>query len=211
MVDKVTQIEVKKEKPKTDHHFDWSTRSLIFVVVALVVTSLSIVLTTAPFGAILGQSTYALLAAVHGMMSFLLFIISTIGLYLGYRLFMGRIKAFPDLQLITTVMATLSFITIVFGNWIYIPYRAKTPDSPRSYFLANMPEVHKIFFEYKEFIALFTLPLSVAAAFILWRYGENVLDRKWTRVAVAILIALHFFYLINAIGLGAAVTKLRGI
>ena len=42
-------------------------------------------------------------------------------------------------------------------------------DSLRSYFVKSMPEVHKIFFEFKEFGALFTLPLAVGAAFILWR------------------------------------------
>jgi hypothetical protein len=62
----------------------------------------------------------------------------------------------------TTVMATLAFLTIVFGNWIYIADRANTPDSPRSYFLAKMPDVHKVFFEFKEYVALFPLPLSVA-------------------------------------------------
>jgi hypothetical protein len=124
---------------------------------------------------------------------------------------MGRIGAFPDLQIVTTVMATLSFVTIASGNWIYIAYRANTPDSPRSYFLANMPDVHKIFFEFKEFTALFTLPLSVAAAFIAWRYGREIVERGWARRAMAILIALCFFYFSIVFGLGAAVTKLKAI
>jgi hypothetical protein len=63
------------------------------------------------------------------------------------------------------------------GDAHYIPYRANTPDSPRSYFLEHMPEVHKVFFEFKEFTALFPLPLSVAASFILWRYGRQILER----------------------------------
>ena len=68
-----------------------------------------------------------------------------------------------------------------------------------------------VFFEFKEFTALFTLPLSVAATFILWRYGRQILERNWTRTSVAILIALHFFYFMLAFGLGAAVTKLKSI
>jgi len=75
--------------------------------------------------------------------------------------------------------------------------------------MANMPVVHKIFFEFKEFMALFTLPLTVAAAFVLWYYGAQVLDRKWMRYTVAVLLALSFFYLVVAFGLGAAVTKLK--
>jgi hypothetical protein len=136
-------------------------------------------------------------------------IVGTIGLYLGWRLFAGRIRAFSDLQLLSTVAATLSLIAIVFGNWLYIFYRANNPEGPQLWFLANMPMVHKIFFEFKEFTALFTLPLTVTAAFILWYYGAQVLDRKWMRYTVAVLLALSFFYLVVAFGLGAAVTKLR--
>ena len=55
----------------------------------------------------------------------------------------------------------------------------------------------------------FTLPLAVCAAFILWRYGVQTLERPWLRYSVAVLMGLAFFYLVVAFGLGAAVTKLR--
>jgi len=195
----------------SDRQQPWPKRSLPFVIIVLVATAAVIVLTTAPFATLIGPSAYALAGALHGMFAFLLLVVMTIGLYLAWSLFIGRLKAFSDLQLITTVMATLAFLTILFGNWVYIAYRANTADSPRSYFLEKMPDVHKIFFEFKEYVALFTLPLSVAAAFIVWRYGRQILERDWTRAAVAILIALHFFYFVLAFGLGAAVTKLRSI
>lgn len=111
-------------------------------------------------------------------------------------------QAFADLQLLATVAATFSFLAIVFGNWLYIYYRAPVPDSPRSYFVKNMPEIHRIFFEFKEFSALFTLPLTVCAAFVLWRYGTDVLARPWLRYTVAVLLGLAFFYLVIAFGLG---------
>jgi len=171
----------------------WPQRSLLFVVIVLLAIAAVIVLATAPFATLIGPSAYALSGALHGMFAFLLMVVVTIGLYVAWSLFVGRLKAFSDLQLITTVMATLAFLTIVFGNWVYIAYRANTPDSPRSYFLAKMPDVHKVFFEFKEYVALFTLPLSVAAAYIVWRYGKQILERDWTRTAVAILVALHFF------------------
>jgi len=189
----------------------WPQRSLLFVVIVLLAIAAVIVLATAPFATLIGPSAYALSGALHGMFAFLLMVVVTIGLYVAWSLFVGRLKAFSDLQLITTVMATLAFLTIVFGNWVYIAYRANTPDSPRSYFLAKMPDVHKVFFEFKEYVALFTLPLSVAAAYIVWRYGKQILERDWTRTAVAILVALHFFYFVMAFGLGAAVTKLKAV
>lgn len=192
-------------------HSPWPTWSLALVSAVLVAGSTAIVLATAPFARLLGPSAHALCAALHGMGAFLLMVTSTIGLYLAWRLVTGRIRAFPDLQLLSVVSATLSFLTIASGNWIYIAYRAKTPDSPRSHFLATAPEVHQVFFEFKEFSALFTLPLSVAAAFIAWQYGREVVERSWTRVTLAALMALHFFYFVVAFGLGAAVTKLKGI
>jgi hypothetical protein len=75
--------------------------------------------------------------------------------------------------------------------------------------MANAPEVHKVFFEFKEFGALYTLPLTVCAAFILWRYGAQIMEQRWLRYTVAVLIGLSFFYLVVAFGLGAAVTKLK--
>ena len=192
-------------------HTPWPTWSLVLVAATLVAVSTGIVLATAPFARILGPSAYAIGSACHGLAAFLLMVTSTIGLYLAWRLFMGRIQAFPDLQLLTVVSATLSLLTVVSGNWIYIAYRAKTPDAPRAYFLANAPEVHQVFFEFKEYAALFTLPLSVAAAFIAWHYGREIVKKTWTRVALASLMTLHFFYFVVAFGLGAAVTKLKGI
>jgi hypothetical protein len=186
-----------------------STASLVLVVALLIGTALAFVLATAPFAALLGPSKAALASAFHGLAAFLYLFVGTIGLYLAWRLLTGRIRAFADLQLLATVSATFAFLAIVFGNWLYIYYRTKDPTSPRSYFLATTPAIHRIFFEFKEFAALFTLPLTVAAAFILWYYGTQILERKWMRYTVAVLLGLSFFYLVVAFGLGAAVTKLR--
>jgi len=186
-----------------------STRSLVAVVAIMVASALAFTLATAPFAKLLGEHAGAVPAAFHGLAAFLFLFIGTIGLYLGWRLLTGRIRAFADLQLLAVVAATSSLIAIVLGNWLYIYYRAPIPESPRSYFVKNAPDIHRIFFEFKEFGALFTLPLTVVAAFILWQYGVQVLDRPWLRYTVAVLMGLAFFYLVVAFGLGAAVTKLR--
>jgi hypothetical protein len=186
-----------------------STRSLLAVVAVMLGSALGFTLMTSPVTKLLGAHAGAVPSAFHGVAAFLYLFVGTIGLYLGWRLLTGRISAFADLQLLAVVMATLSFIAIVFGNWLYIFYRAKGPDSPRSHFMANTPEIHKIFFEFKEFAALYTLPLTVVAAFILWRYGTQVLERPWLRYGVAVVLGLSFFYLVVAFGLGAAVTKLK--
>ena len=192
-----------------EDHREASTMSLVAVVGVLVVSAFGFTLGTAPLMKLLGSAAGAVPAAFHGVAAFLYLFVGTIGLYLAWRLITGRIRAFADLQLLATVSATLSFIAIAFGNWLYIYYRAKTPDSPRSYFLATAPEIHRVFFEFKEFAALYTLPLTVTAAFLLWQYGAHVLTHRWLRYAIAVLLGLSFFYLLVAFGLGAAVTKLK--
>jgi hypothetical protein len=186
-----------------------STASLAAVAVILVASALAFTAMTAPVTKLLGAGGGAVPAAFHGLAAFLYLFVGTIGLYLGWRLVTGRIRAFAELQLLATVSAAFSLIAIMFGNWLYIYYRAKTPESPRSFFIANAPDIHKIFFEFKEFGALFTLPLTVTAAYLLWRYGAQVMERTWLRYTIAVLLGLSFFYLVVAFGLGAAVTKLK--
>src|SRR5262249_48086843 len=141
--------------PSIEERQEASTASLVLVVALMIGTALAFVLATAPFAALVGSGRGALAAAFHGVAAFLYLFVGTIGLSLAWRLMTGRIRAFADLQLLATVSATFSFLAIVFGNWLYISYRAK--DGPRTYFKATMPVVHGIFFEFKEFMALFTL------------------------------------------------------
>jgi len=182
---------------------------LWIVVIGLALTGLAVVLFTAPLTVLLGESRYALEGALHGVAAGLFMITATIGLFQAYRLLTGSIQHVAQLEFGGVVNAFLAFLTIFFGNRIYIFYRA--PQGPRSYFMENMPEIHKIFFEFKEFAALFTLPLAVAAAFLFLVYREQLLRSRGLRSLAALLLALTFFYFLVAFGLGAAITKLKGL
>lgn len=184
-------------------------RYLWVVVFVLGLIGLTIVLMTAPAGELLGESAGAVRGALHGTAAGLFMVTATIGLFQGYRLFAGQARSVAELQVGSVVNATLSFLTILLGNWVYIPYRA--PGGPRSYFLEHAPEIHKVFFEFKEFAALFTLPFAVAASFILVRYAGVAFRRRDLSTLVAVLLALVFFYFLVAFGLGAAVTKLKAV
>jgi hypothetical protein len=74
-----------------------------------------------------------------------------------------------------------------------------------------MPEVHQIFFEFKEFIAMFTLPMFVTAAYILWKYDRSLLGHREARAVPSLLILLGYTFLLVAYVLGAAITKLAGV
>ena len=186
-----------------------SVTSIVLVVGVLLAIAAFFVVVTAPLEAILGESSYAAISAFHGLSAGVMMVVVTIGLYLAYQLFVGQIVNLRDLKLLSVVNATMAFITIVFGNWIYIGYRSK--GGVREWLLANSPEVHKIFFEFKEYMALFTLPLAVLAAYLLLRYDMALFERRWLRVTVAVVLALTFFYFTVAFGLGAAITKLKPV
>ena len=180
---------------------------LLLIILALL--GFGIVLFTAPLTRLLGNSRYALEGALHGVAAGLFMITATIGLFQAYRLLTGTIQHSGQLEFGSLFNALLAFLTIFFGNRIYIFYRAA--QGPRTYFLENAPEIHKIFFEFKEFAALFTLPLAVAAAALFLIYRDQLLRSTALRNLAALLLALTFFYLIVAFGLGAAITKLRAL
>ncbi len=179
------------------------------VLCGLAVVGLLIALSTAHLSALLGESRYALEGALHGVSAMLFMVTATIGLFQAYRLVAGTIRHPAQLQFGSLVNAVAAFLTILFGNRIYIYYRASA--GPRSYFLENSPEIHRIFFEFKEFAALFTLPLAVAAAYLFAAYGPALLRSRGLRSIAALLLVLTFFYFLVAFGLGAAITKLRAI
>jgi len=183
--------------------------SLLLVIALLGVLGVIITWFTAPLERLLGESAYALEAAIHGVLAGVLMVAVTIGLFQAARLFSGHPPGIRELHVGSAVTAMLTLLTIIAGNRIYIPYRAS--GGPRTYFLEHAPEVHKIFFEFKEFMALFALPLAVCAAYLLWRYGEAAMQRRDLRTTIAALLLLLWFYFLVAFGLGAAITKLKPV
>ena len=186
-----------------------SPRTLAYVLLGAVVLAGLLALATAPVAALLGASAYAIPATLHGVISLAYVIVATILAYLGFLMFTGRPVRYDDLRLLSAGGGALSTLTILFGNWIYIAYRA--PAGPRGYFLETSPALHQVFFEFKEFIALFTLPLAVAAAFVAWREGDGLERDARLRPAVGAVLVLHWLFLLLAFGLGAAITRLRSV
>ncbi len=166
-------------------------------------------LISAPMQALLGDSAWAAVSGLHGLAAGVFMIGVTVGGYQAYRLYRGSALNIGEMQIGATVTAVAATITILFGNWIYIAYRATS--GPRTYFLENMPAIHEIFFEFKEFMALFTLPIAVSVAFVIWYYGDQLRQRPALRNLVALGLALVFFYFMVTFGLGAAITKLRAV
>lgn len=178
-----------------------------WVVVSLFVVFL--VLVTAPVGDLLGSGSWAVVSTLHGTLALLGAIVFTVAGYLGWKLFRGQLKANGDLRIVSALSIIVAAATIIFGNWIYIGYRA--PGGPRAFFLQSNPEVHGVFFEFKEFIALFTLPLAVATMYTIWTYRDTLSQDKPLRTTVALLLITTWLIFMVTFLLGAAITKLRSV
>ncbi len=184
-------------------------RTIIVVLVMMALIALLVLAVSSPTEKLLGESLYGVRAAFHGFFAAIFMVTSTIGLYQAIRLWRGSLINLGDLEIGSVINAAACFLTVFFGNWLYIPYRAD--GGPRSYFVQNIPEIHKIFFEFKEFTALFTIPLTVAAAFIICFYAERLFSNRHLREVAALLLVLSFFYFMVAFGLGATITKLKAV
>lgn len=191
-------------------HQEKSSKSVILITIGIMsLIAITVLYISSPSHKLLGESQYAVRAAFHGLFAGIFMVTVTIGVYQAFRLWTGIPIRIRELEIGSTINATVCFLTIVFGNWLYIPYRAV--DGPRSHFLTTAPEIHQIFFEFKEFTALFTLPLVVATAYIICRYAERIVQNRYLRESLALLLVLTFFYFIIAFGLGAAITKLNSV
>ena len=191
-----------------------SLATLLILTVGAIAAVGLIAVITAPSAVLVGDSQWEIISAFHGLGATVFLLGATIAVYLSWRLYTGQLSAFKDLKWLTAFSSVMSAVTIGFGNWIYIGYRLKSPTGdiyPREFFLGSLPAIHEIFFEFKEFIALFTLPLMVAATFLLWKYGAGLVKNKELRAVVSVPMLLGWVFLILAYTLGAAITKLKGV
>lgn len=154
----------------------------------------------------LGLGTRQTIGALHGLASMLTVIVSTFLLHLAYPLLRGREEAAKRLTGPLWITNLLTLLSVVFGNWLYIGYRAH--DGAQQWFLANSPAAHTVLMEYKEFVSLFPLPLGVAAAFLLWRHRADLHESGVGQVA-AMLITLLWVCLLIGLALGLGLAKLK--
>lgn len=187
-------------------HADWRLAYGLAAGVGVVALA---ALVTAPVAALLGDSRFAVPSALHGLSGFLLLIVSTVAAYLALRLYAGRLRAYEDLQALSLLAAFLALVTVLFGNLVYIYYRA--PEGPRAYFLETEPDLHRVFFVFKQFAGLCGFTLAVVGAYGVRQGGPRIVERPAERQVAAALLWLSWGFLVIAFGLGAAITRIRGV
>jgi hypothetical protein len=137
------------------------------------------------------------MGTLHGVGSLLAMVVMAYAGHLAFPLLRGASNILAQTRTLSFWSAVLSFLAIATGNLAYMRYRADLNlGGARAWLKENSPLSQYILMEYHEFTVLFTLPISIACAWVLWKYGDKILDRQNQPVLAATsigLMALMFF------------------
>lgn len=119
------------------------------------------------------------IGTIHSMAALLSTIVAAYAGHLAFPLIRGTKKILPQLRTLIFWSTLLSFGGIVSGNWAYMRYRAGIEHGGASAWLkVNSPLTHYTLAQYHELSTLFTIPLGVACTWILWKYGDSIIETQ---------------------------------
>ena len=149
------------------------------------------------------------IGTIHSVAAFLTTIVAAYTGHLAFPLIRGTKKILPQLRTLIFWSTLLSFLGIVSGNWAFMRYRAGIEHGGASAWLkVNSPLTHYTLAQYHELSTLFVIPLGVASTWILWRYGDSIVETQNRAVLSATgisLMALMFLAMGGMVsGLGIA-------
>jgi hypothetical protein len=149
------------------------------------------------------------IGTIHSIAALLTTIVAAYTGHLAFPLIRGTKKILPQLRTLIFWSTLLSFLGIVSGNWAYMRYRAGIEHGGASAWLkVNSPLTHYTLAQYHELSTLFVIPLGVACTWILWRYGDSIVETQHRAVLSATgisLMALMFLAMGGMVsGLGIA-------
>ena len=152
------------------------------------------------------------MGAVHGIAAMLAVLVISYAGHMAFPLLRGVARILPQMRTLTFWSSCLAFLTIASGNWAYMRYRAPLGGA-RSWLTHNTPLVHYLFMEYHEFTVLFTLPLGAACTWVLWKYGDSILDKQNRSVLTATAISLMamMFFAIGGLVSGLNVARMHSL
>jgi hypothetical protein len=160
-----------------------------------------------PLFNLMGISSHPLSSVLHGLGATITVMLSCHALHLVYPLLREKEGSAARLEFTLWLTNALIIATIVAANWLYIGYRA--PDGGQQWLLYHNPPAHTVLMEFKEFVALFPLPLGIAAAWILRRFRGHMSETPGAASVVAILVTFMWICLIIGFVLGIGLAKLR--
>lgn len=132
----------------------------------------------------------------------------------GFLTEAGLAERMKRLKIGVWTMALMCWLTVLSGTYIvYVWYREKIPESPRSRLLADPAKAawHTFGMEWKEHVAWLAPILATCVAFLVTWYGRELLERQEIRRATFWLFATAFAAAAVAGMLGAFINKVAPI
>jgi hypothetical protein len=154
------------------------------------------------------------LGMVHGIGAMLATVVTVYAGHLAFPLLRGSAKVLPQMRTLAFWSAVVSFLAIATGNLGYMRYRAAIDSGgARAWLKVHSPLTQYVFMEYHEFTVLFTLPLAVGCAWVLWRYGDAILDKQNRPVLTAVCLGLMamMFFAMGGFVTGLGIAKIHAL
>ncbi|MCY7368044.1 MAG: hypothetical protein LH474_07815 [Chamaesiphon sp.] len=154
------------------------------------------------------------LGAIHGFGSLLATVVAVYTGHLAFPLLRGSAKILPQVRALTFWATSIAFLAIATGNWAYMRYRADAEfGGARAWLKEHSPLAQYVLMEYHEFSVLFTLPIGVACTWILWNYGDAILEKKHRVVLSATCVALMglMFFAMGGLVTGLGIAKIHAL
>ncbi|MBO1056765.1 MAG: hypothetical protein HEQ27_09710 [Dolichospermum sp. JUN01] len=154
------------------------------------------------------------IGTIHGVGALLATVVAVYTGHLAFPLLRGSSKILPQMRTLTFWSSAIAFLGIATGNLVYMRYRAGIEfGGARAWLKENSPLVQYVLMEYHEFSVLFTLPLGVACTWILWQYGDSILEKQNRPVLTATCVALMamMFYAMGGLVTGLGVAKIHAL
>jgi hypothetical protein len=154
------------------------------------------------------------LGTIHGVGALLAMVVMAYTGHLAFPLLRGSNKILPKTRVLSFWSAVLAFLGIATGNLAYMRYRAGLEfGGARAWLKENSPLGQYVLMEYHEFSVLFLLPLGVACTWVLWKYGDSILEKSNRVVlttACVVLMAM-MFYAMGGLVSGLGVAKIHAL
>jgi hypothetical protein len=151
---------------------------------------------------------------IHGIASMMTTIVVAYTGHLAFPLLRGSAKILPQMRTLTFWSTLITFLGIATGNLAYMRYRADISyGGARAWLKENSPLVQYVFMEYHEFSVLFTLPLGVACSWILWQYGDSLLEKQNRPLLTATCVGLMgmMFFAMGGLITGLGIAKVHAL
>ncbi|MBW4510511.1 MAG: hypothetical protein KME64_28945 [Scytonematopsis contorta HA4267-MV1] len=154
------------------------------------------------------------IGTIHGFGSLLATVVAVYTGHLAFPLLRGASKILPQMRTLTFWSTVIAFLGIATGNFAYMRYRAGLEfGGARAWLKENSPLGQYVLMEYHEFSVLFTLPIGVACTWILWKYGDSILEKENRPVLTATCVALMamMFFAMGGLVTGLGIAKIHSL